>query len=35
MDIVEVNPILDERNQTAKLAVDFACSALGSRVWND
>ena len=34
MDVVEVNPILDERNQTAKLAVDFACSALGSRVWN-
>lgn len=33
MDIVEVNPILDEKNQTAKLAVDFACSALGSRVW--
>jgi arginase len=35
LDIVEVNPILDERNQTAKLAVDFACSALGSRVWNN
>jgi arginase len=34
MDIVEVNPILDERNQTAVLAVDFACSALGSRVWH-
>lgn len=33
MDIVEVNPILDEKNKTAKLAVDFACSALGSRVW--
>jgi len=33
MDIVEVNPILDEKNQTAKLAVDFACSALGSRIW--
>lgn len=33
MDIVEVNPILDEKNQTAQLAVDFACSALGSRVW--
>lgn len=33
MDIVEVNPILDERNQTARLAVEFACSALGSRVW--
>jgi arginase len=35
MDIVEVNPILDEKNQTAKLAVDFACSALGSRIWKD
>ncbi len=35
MDIVEVNPILDATNQTAKLAVDFACSALGSRIWKD
>ena len=34
MDIVEVNPILDEKNQTAKIAVEFACSALGSRVWS-
>ena len=33
MDVVEVNPILDEKNITAKLAVDFACSALGSRIW--
>jgi arginase len=33
MDLVEVNPILDLRNQTAELAVDFARSALGSRVW--
>ncbi|MCC6297938.1 MAG: arginase [Anaerolineales bacterium] len=33
MDIVEVNPILDERNHTAQLAVEFACSALGLRVW--
>ena len=33
MDVVEVNPILDERNRTAQLAVEFACSALGSRVW--
>ncbi len=33
MDIVEVNPILDEKSQTAKLAVDFAGSALGSRIW--
>ncbi len=35
MDIVEVNPILDEKNQTAKIAVEFACSALGSRVWSE
>jgi arginase len=33
MDLVEVNPILDVHNQTASLAVDFARSALGSRVW--
>jgi arginase len=33
MDIVEVNPILDERNRTAGLAVELACSALGKRVW--
>ncbi|MGH2592167.1 MAG: arginase family protein, partial [Anaerolineae bacterium] len=33
MDLVEVNPILDERNRTANLAVELACSALGSRVW--
>jgi arginase len=35
MDLVEVNPILDVRNQTALLAVDFARSALGSRVWSE
>jgi arginase len=34
MDLVEVNPILDIQNQTAILAVDFALSALGRRVWN-
>jgi arginase len=33
MDIVEVNPILDERNRTAQLAVDLVLSALGKRVW--
>jgi arginase len=33
MDIVEVNPILDVQNQTAILAVEFARSALGSRIW--
>lgn len=34
MDIVEVNPILDERNATAQLAVRLALSALGKRVWD-
>jgi len=34
MDLVEVNPILDVQNQTAILAVDFALSALGRRVWS-
>jgi len=33
MDIVEVNPILDVQNRTALLAVDFALSALGRRIW--
>jgi len=35
MDLVEVNPILDVQNQTASLAVEFALSALGSRVWRE
>ncbi len=34
MDVVEVNPILDVQNRTAKLAVDFVLSALGRRIWN-
>jgi len=34
MDMVEVNPILDVQNQTAMLAVEFICSALGARVWS-
>lgn len=33
MDVVEVNPILDERNRTAALAVELILSALGKRVW--
>ncbi len=33
MDVVEVNTILDERNKTAELAMELACSALGKRVW--
>jgi len=34
MDMVEVNPILDVQNQTAIDAVQFICSALGSRIWS-
>lgn len=34
IDVVEVNPILDERNTTAQLAVRLALSALGKRVWD-
>jgi arginase len=34
MDIVEVNPILDVQNETARLAVEFIRSALGSRIWS-
>lgn len=34
MDLVEVNPILDGQNKTAVLAVDFALTALGRRIWN-
>jgi arginase len=34
MELVEVNPILDVQNQTAALAVDFALSALGRRIWH-
>jgi arginase len=33
MDLVEVNPILDQRNATAELAVAFALSALGKRIY--
>ena len=32
LEIVEVNPILDERNATAALAVELAASALGARI---
>jgi arginase len=32
MDVVEVNPILDNHNETARLAVQFALSALGKRI---
>ena len=32
MDVVEVNPILDIRNQSARLASDLVASALGQRI---
>jgi arginase len=32
LEIVEVNPILDRRNETAALAVELAASALGARI---
>jgi arginase len=32
LDVVEVNPILDRENQTAKLAVELVASALGKRI---
>ncbi|NJN16844.1 MAG: arginase [Oscillochloris sp.] len=32
LDLVEVNPILDERNATAGLAIELALSALGKRI---
>ena len=35
MDLVEVNSILDVQNQTASLAVEFALSALGKRIWEN
>ena len=31
-DVVEVNPILDRENATAKLAVELVASALGARI---
>ena len=33
MDIVEINPILDQANKTARLAVDLIVSALGKRIY--
>lgn len=32
LDMVEVNPILDERNRTAELTVELVISALGKRI---
>ena len=31
-EVVEVNPILDEANTTARLAVELALSAFGERI---
>jgi arginase len=31
-EIVEVNPVIDERNQTADLAVELALSAFGKKI---
>jgi arginase len=31
-ELVEVNPILDEHNRTAELAVELACSAFGKKI---
>ncbi len=31
-EIVEVNPVIDERNRTAELAVELACSAFGKKI---
>ena len=32
IEMVEINPILDHRNQTAALAVGLICSALGKSI---
>lgn len=32
LEFVEVNPILDNKNRTAELAVSLACSALGKKI---
>jgi arginase len=34
LDLVELNPFLDERGRTALLMVDLAASALGRRVFD-
>jgi arginase len=33
LDVVEVNPVLDRENTTAKLAVELVASALGARIF--
>jgi arginase len=32
-ELVEVNPILDEHNRTAELAVQLTCSAFGKKIF--
>ena len=32
LEIVEVNPVIDEHNRTADLAVELACSAFGKKI---
>ena len=32
MEIVEINPVIDEHNRTADLAVELACSAFGKKI---
>jgi arginase len=34
MDLVELNPFLDERGRTAKLMTDLAASGLGRRIFD-
>ncbi len=34
LDLVELNPFLDERGRTASLMVDLVASALGRRVFD-
>jgi len=33
MDIVEVNPILDNNNRTARMAVELTASLFGQRIF--
>jgi arginase len=32
LDIVEINPVLDERNRTAELGMELVLSAVGKRI---
>jgi arginase len=32
MEVVEVNPVMDEANRTADLAVELVTSAMGKRI---